>query len=184
MSVARATAPRERAHRLLRRKLSAFYAHSEERSGDWRARFEFVLDHASAACVGQCDASVSLTHQRPFDSGLPRYVLLLKDLLKHTPTEHVDYALIERALEEVQAFATRVDQFKASSVRGVVGSVRACGGWVGVRALTARARVCVRVGHAATPREALWSAVASGWSPVGDAARVDARADDWEEDEA
>lgn len=40
---------------------------------------------------------------------VPRYVLLIKELLKHTPSTHVDHALLTKALEQVEQVATQIN---------------------------------------------------------------------------
>ena len=40
---------------------------------------------------------------------IPRYELLVKELLKHTPVEHGDYPLLVRAQREIHELATKID---------------------------------------------------------------------------
>eukprot|EP00794_Sanderia_malayensis_P007578 gene7578-8417_t len=41
---------------------------------------------------------------------IPRYVLILKDMLKHTSPEHPDYGLLQLALEEIKTLAERMNK--------------------------------------------------------------------------
>lgn len=45
-----------------------------------------------------------------FHQRIPRYVLLLRDLLKHTPKKHPDYADISKSLAEFQEVAGHVNE--------------------------------------------------------------------------
>jgi hypothetical protein len=45
---------------------------------------------------------------------IPRYSLLLNDLLKHTPTDHVDHAGLEAALNKINAVAHFINDTKAA----------------------------------------------------------------------
>ncbi len=41
---------------------------------------------------------------------IPRYNLLLEDLIKHTPEQHVDYGLLVQASEKMKAVANDLNQ--------------------------------------------------------------------------
>lgn len=43
---------------------------------------------------------------------IPRYKLLLSDILKNTPKEHVDYNMLQKALDEVSTIAQFVNESK------------------------------------------------------------------------
>uniref|UniRef100_A0A183IHD5 DH domain-containing protein n=1 Tax=Soboliphyme baturini TaxID=241478 RepID=A0A183IHD5_9BILA len=43
---------------------------------------------------------------------VPRYKLLIKELLKHTSVEHADYPLLLRAEKEIHELATKIDQIQ------------------------------------------------------------------------
>ena len=40
---------------------------------------------------------------------IPRYILLLRDLLKYTPSTHSDYRSIPKALEDIQNTMTNIN---------------------------------------------------------------------------
>ena len=48
---------------------------------------------------------------------IPRYLLFIKDLLKHTATSHPDHAPLQQALEELKGLVERVNESEREMAR-------------------------------------------------------------------